>query len=94
MMSSARLSHVSGRDLVRQGALLLDVRTPEEFAQAHVPGAINIPVQELAHRMGELGPKSRKVVVYCRSGGRSATATVLMQRAGYEVLDIGPMTAF
>lgn len=91
-------SHASGnekaRQMVAQGALLLDVRTPAEFAGGHVQGAVNIPVQELGQRMRELGPTKRPVVVYCRSGGRSATATAMMRSAGYDVLDVGPMTAY
>lgn len=77
------------RELVRKGALLLDVRTPEEFAENHIPGAINIPVQVLHERVEELGSRERKVVVYCRSGARSARAAGMLRSAGYEVLDIG-----
>ncbi len=82
------------RDLVAKGALLLDVRTPAEFQEAHVPSALNIPVQELATRLTELGTTERPIVVYCRSGGRSAAATGLLRAAGYQVRDIGPMSAW
>jgi rhodanese-related sulfurtransferase len=82
------------RQLVASGALLLDVRTPAEFGEGHVPQALNVPVQELGVRLGELGSKERPIVVYCRSGGRSAQATALLRRAGYQVKDIGPMTAW
>jgi len=57
--------------LVADGALLLDVRTPGEFADGHVQGALNVPVQVLESRIAELDP-ARPVVVYCRSGNRSA----------------------
>jgi rhodanese-related sulfurtransferase len=50
-------------------------------------------VQELGRRMAEI-PKNRKVVVYCRSGGRSAQAAAMLKAAGYQVLDIGPMSAW
>lgn len=79
----------NARELVAKGALLLDVRSPEEFRERHLEGAVNIPVQELGTRMGELGAKERSIVVYCRSGARSAAATSMMKGAGYEVLDIG-----
>ncbi len=82
------------RHLVAQGALLLDVRTPEEFHSGHVPQAVNIPVQELAYRLRECGPTRQPIVVYCRSGGRSASASQILKQAGYEVRDIGPMTAW
>lgn len=86
-------SRVAGnaRERVAQGALLLDVRTPAEFGDRHIPGAVNIPLQELAARLSELGPKQRSIVVYCRSGARSAVASQLMRGAGYDVLDIGGM---
>jgi phage shock protein E len=83
-----------GRELVANGALLLDVRTPDEFREHHIDGATNIPVQELGSRMGELGPKDRPIVVYCRSGARSATATSMMKSAGYQVLDIGGIASW
>jgi rhodanese-related sulfurtransferase len=68
---------------------LLDVRTPEEFATGHIPGAANISVQTLAQRLREV-PKTMPVVVYCRSGNRSRTALQLLKRAGYsEVYDLG-----
>lgn len=76
----------------KQNAFLLDVRTPEEFAAGHVPGAVNIPVQVLATRMNEV-PKNRPVVVYCRSGVRSANAAKMLSDAGYTKLyDLGGMS--
>jgi len=75
--------------------LILDVRTADEFADGHIPNAKNIPVQELAARMHEVGHVDQSIVVYCRSGARSATAKTMLQRAGYAgVLDIGPMSAW
>lgn len=56
----------------REGHLLIDVRTPAEFASGHIAGAVNIPVDELASRLSEV-PQGQPVVVYCRSGNRSAT---------------------
>lgn len=81
------------RRLVKEGALLLDVRTPEEFAAGHLPDALNIPVQELEQRIAELGPKQKSVVVYCRSGNRSGRAARLLKREGYPaVRDLGGMS--
>jgi rhodanese-related sulfurtransferase len=74
---------------VAAGAALLDVRTPEEFREGHVPGARNIPVQELARRLSEVGPPGTPVVVYCKAGARSATAAELLRGAGYpQVLNL------
>ena len=82
----------AGRAAVAEGALLLDVRTPEEFAAGHVDGAVLIPVGELRERLAELGPKDRAVVLYCRSGRRSALAKSILEEAGHStVIDVGPM---
>ena len=62
---------------------LLDVRTPEEFAQGHIPGAINIPVSELAGRLQAVD-RGRSVAVYCKVGGRAARAAQLLEQAGYD----------
>lgn len=86
-------SNEDARGRVARGALLLDVRTPGEFAEGHVEGAINIPVQDLGMRVGEI-TKGREVVVYCRSGGRSAVAAQMLRGRGHAVLDVGPMSAY
>jgi phage shock protein E len=93
LSQSAVQSLHPGRRLVAEGALLLDVRTPAEFASGHVAGATNIPVQELPARLGELRDAPR-VVVYCRSGARSAAAAQMLRSRGHDVLDVGPMTAY
>lgn len=80
------------RRLVASGARLLDVRTAGEFASGHLPGAVLLPVDQLAGRLGSVGPKDRPVVVYCHSGLRSARAATLLRRAGYVVYDLGPMS--
>ncbi|HET9599414.1 MAG TPA: rhodanese-like domain-containing protein [Anaeromyxobacteraceae bacterium] len=71
------------------GALVLDVRTLEEFRSGAWPGAIHIPLQALPARMGEL-PRDRPIVVYCASGMRSARATEALRRAGFaDVVNAG-----
>jgi rhodanese-related sulfurtransferase len=83
------------RKLVAAGARLLDVRSAEEFGQGHLPGAVNIPVQELDRRLVEVGPTQADVVVYCRSGHRSSRATQLLREHGFSrVHNLGPMTAW
>ena len=63
---------------------VLDVRTREEFASGHIPGAVNIPHDELPGRMDELGiPRSDEVVVNCRSGRRAAAAERALVAAGF-----------
>jgi len=77
---------------VEEGATLLDVRTPGEFGRGHVRGALNVPVQELAQRVDDV--PGERVVVYCRSGARSASATRILERHGREVLDLGAMKSW
>lgn len=70
--------------------VILDVRTPEEFAQGHVPGAVNIDMSSptFADAIAEL-PKDTTYVVYCRSGNRSADAASQMADAGFtDVYDV------
>lgn len=64
---------------------VLDVRTPAEFAEGHLPGAVNIDLSapDFAARIGELDPAA-PYAVYCRSGNRSAEALRLMQEAGFD----------
>lgn len=87
--STQRQAHAAGPS----PELVLDVRTPEEYASGHVPKALNIPVQELSQRHAELGAKDTPIVIYCRSGARSATAAGLLRKLGYSNLtDIGGMS--
>lgn len=64
------------------GYLLLDVRQPEEYERGHLPGAELVPLGELPDRIAEL-PRDRTVVVYCRTGQRSAAATILLRDHGH-----------
>lgn len=65
------------------GAVVLDVRSPAEFAAGHVPNARNIPLAELEQRAGEL-PASKPVLVCCDNGSGSSRATALLRRNGRE----------
>jgi phage shock protein E len=63
--------------------MLLDVRTPEEFAQGHLPGAVNIPLDDLAKRVGEVKSAApQEVVVYCQRGGRARKGEEVLAKAG------------
>ncbi len=67
---------------------LLDVRTPQEFESGHIPGAVNIPMDELRSRLGEL-PRNRKIATYCQVGQRGYLATRIMLQAGLPAVNIG-----
>jgi phage shock protein E len=64
------------------GAVLVDVRTPGEFAEGSVPGAINIPVDQIEGRLTTL-PQHGEIVVFCRSGSRSSRAKSILDQHGF-----------
>ena len=69
---------------IEAGALVVDVRTPDEFAQGHLPNAINIPYQQINSAFSQQKiAKDRSVVVYCRSGNRSGIANQMLVSEGY-----------
>ena len=82
----------SGVNLFRKtpGAVLLDVRTPQEYAERHIEGSINIPLQVLGTSLDRLPDKNAVIFVHCLSGGRSGVAVSFLQRSGYvNVTNIG-----
>ncbi|WII35347.1 rhodanese-like domain-containing protein [Paenibacillus thiaminolyticus] len=66
-------------------ARCVDVREPEEYADGHIQGAVNVPLSELPERSGELDPAQAWIVV-CQAGGRSARACQYLAAAGYSRL--------
>ncbi len=91
-----RLGQISGekaRQLVKDGALLLDVRSKAEFETGHLPGAKNVPVSDVAIKAKGLGAKDRPVIVYCASGARSAVARSTLKGLGFEqVYNLGSIS--
>ena len=76
-------------------AILLDVRTPEEYRGGHVPGSKNLPLQQIEKITSIAEKKDTPLFVYCQSGARSRQAVSLLQRMGYEnVNNIGGMSAY
>lgn len=71
--------------------ILLDVRTPEEHAQKHIPGSITIPLAKLAGEVHQTIPDhTTPVIVYCQSGARSARAATALTKLGYQqVFNLG-----
>ncbi len=67
--------------------LLLDVRSPEEFAAGHVPGAVNIPHDQVAQRLSEID-RQRWVLVYCQSGRRAGMAEGVLAGASFDVRQV------
>ncbi len=72
------------RQQAGQAPVLLDVRHTDEYADGHIAGALNIPVEQLASRAGVLGvPRDSEIVVYCVSGKRAAKAQQTLTGLGY-----------
>lgn len=71
--------------------LVLDVRTPEEYAEGHIPGAINVPNETIGKdAIAALPDKEQKILVYCRSGNRSKMAAEKLAQQGYtNIVEIG-----
>lgn len=75
---------------IKSGALIVDVRSPEEFEEEHYPNAVNIPVEQTQMRLNEYGDKSKPIVVYCASGARSAYAARFLKANGFtDVVNAG-----
>jgi phage shock protein E len=74
-------------------ATVVDVRTPDEFSQSHFPGAVNIPVDQVAERLDEFREMTPPIVAYCRSGSRSGLAVSILKQNGInEVYNGGGLT--
>jgi len=69
------------------GAFLLDVRDADEFEEAHIPGAVNLPLNEIRSRMGEL-PRDREISIYCGVGQRAYYATRILIQNGYHAKNL------
>lgn len=95
LMVFKRLGQISSkqaRELVKSGAKLVDVRSPAEFVSGHIPGAVNMPVNEIGSRFEHLGAKDKPVIVYCASGTRSALARSVLKGKGFaQVFNLGSM---
>lgn len=82
---------VEVRRLLRDGALLVDVRTPAEYAEQHLPGAVNVPLDRIAVWFPQhVLDKNRVILIHCRSGRRSAQAEQRLRELGYSrVINLG-----
>lgn len=94
MTDIAEIDVAAAGTVLDDGALLLDVREPEEWEAGHASEARHVPLGQLPDRMGELD-RSVPIVVICRSGGRSAVATEWLATAGFDAANlIGGMQAW
>lgn len=74
-----------GQAMARQGAVLIDVREPHEYAEGHAPGSLHIPLGQLKSRLNEFRAfENKPVVLICRSGNRSGQAAGLLAQEGFK----------
>jgi len=78
--------------LLKQGAVIIDVRTPEEFSEGHAEHSINIPLSEIKDHLSEIKKQNKPVITCCRSGARSAVAATTLKSAGIEAYNGGSWT--
>jgi phage shock protein E len=81
------------RQWLAEGAIIVDVRSPGEFAAEHLPRAVNLPLSEISSGISGMAPdKTRPLLLHCQSGGRSSIARGVLKRMGYQrVLNLGSM---
>ncbi|HEX9152703.1 MAG TPA: rhodanese-like domain-containing protein [Flavobacterium sp.] len=74
---------VNYADLVKQGAMILDVRSKGEYASGHIKGSVNIPVDTLRDSLSKLKDKKQPIITCCASGMRSASAKSILKSNGF-----------
>ncbi|MEN9700631.1 MAG: hypothetical protein RLZZ301_1829 [Bacteroidota bacterium] len=79
---------VDYKELVAQGAVIVDVRTPSEYKGGHIRGSINVPLQSLQSHLSKL-PKNKTIITCCASGMRSGSAKSMLAAAGFTVYNGG-----
>ncbi len=94
MLSFLKKLFNSGRDqetldLLRQKAIIIDVRTKGEFAQGHVPGSLNIPLDQLDAQISRLKKQNTPIVACCATGRRSGIAAGILRQAGLTAINGG-----
>ena len=86
---------VDVHELLRNGAVLIDVRTPAEFSSGNAKGSTNIPLDKISAKIDKIKQLKKPVVLCCRSGMRSGQATSILKQAGIiEVYNGGPWNKF
>jgi phage shock protein E len=78
------------KELMQQGAIVIDVRSAAEFRSGHVPGSVNIALEQIGASVNNLKQKNKPLILVCRSGARSGMATGILKNAGLEAYNGGP----
>ncbi|TNF27702.1 MAG: rhodanese-like domain-containing protein [Bacteroidetes bacterium] len=77
-------------EMLKNGALIIDVRTPDEYKAGHIKESVNIPLNLIPNKVNELKRKNKPIITCCRSGARSGMAADLLKKAGVEAVNGGP----
>jgi len=77
------------KELIANGAVIVDVRTPAEFSSGHIKNSINIPLQTISQKISTIKQKKKPVIAVCQSGGRSSMAVTALKQAGIEAYNGG-----
>ena len=89
----SKVPEVDFASLVRNGAVIVDVRSPGEFKSGHIKGSLNIPVDQIRSRTAELKKKGKPVITCCRSGSRSGMAKSILTASGIKCYNGGSWDA-
>ena len=78
---------IKAREAVKNGAIIVDVRTPKEFKRKHISGAINVPIEEIMKNNIKI-QKNKELVLYCQTGSRSSVSAKFLTQQGWNVYDV------
>ncbi len=78
---------------LEKGAVVVDVRTPQEYKHGHIKGSLNIPLDRISSQAGKLAAKNKVIITTCRSGARSASAAAMLRSAGMDAINGGAWTS-
>ena len=81
---------VDFKSLVENGAIIIDVRSPQEYDSGHIKGSKNIPVNIIQREIGNIKKLGKPIITVCKSGARSSMAKSVLKGAGIEVYNGGP----
>ncbi|MBL7723986.1 MAG: rhodanese-like domain-containing protein [Chitinophagaceae bacterium] len=84
---------VNYKELMSNGAIIVDVRSPGEYKAGHISGSKNFPLDSIRSKVADLKKLNKPVITVCRSGARSGMAKSILQSAGIEVYNGGPWTS-
>jgi rhodanese-related sulfurtransferase len=77
------------KEMLEEGAIIIDVRTPQEYNDGHITNSLNIPVQQIEARISTIKKKGKPVILCCKSGGRAGTAKAVLKRNGIKCMNGG-----